>query len=404
MKKRLICALTILGLIGGGFVMNSCGETSEDVEKDPGEVVVESIAVTTPPTKTTYYEGESFEKDGMVVEATMSDGSKQKIGNARVRVTPNGALSNDDEFVTLTYQEKTTTVQITVLPLDVTTLKISKLPFSTVYSVGGTYDFNGLEATVSLSSGDITATADELNLTINGKAVKTGDDIDLEARETPYTVVATYRSNTTISDLFEISIIDGYKIEAENLIYTEPSNDLNTYVRGKNSEEGGYLTAANGNGAGIRPITDDSATFASGGSYLGDLKNGNVIEFYFKSEVASSAIISISASSGYMTRSYPEGSWNPSKMDDMQLNKAMSATANSKEIVIEDTVMLPGGEASDANTADARLWTNWQTVSFGTMDVNEGLNVVSIVVNSEYTNCLNSQCSFNLDYLVVNFK
>ncbi len=76
---------------------------------------LESIAITTPPTKTTYKEGESFDKVGMVVTATYT-GSTGTVTS--YTVSPSGALSTDDTEVTITYTEngvtKTTTQGITV--------------------------------------------------------------------------------------------------------------------------------------------------------------------------------------------------------------------------------------------------------------------------------------------------
>lgn len=71
-----------------------------------------SIAVTTPPTKTTYTVGESFESAEMVVTATYEDGTTNTVTD--YTVTPSGALSVEDTEVTITYQEKTTTQAITV--------------------------------------------------------------------------------------------------------------------------------------------------------------------------------------------------------------------------------------------------------------------------------------------------
>lgn len=66
-------------------------------------VTLVSIAITKAPTKTTYTVGESFNKSGMVVTATYSDGSKKVITN--YTVSPSGALKTTDKKVTITYTE-----------------------------------------------------------------------------------------------------------------------------------------------------------------------------------------------------------------------------------------------------------------------------------------------------------
>lgn len=87
-----------------------------------------SIAVSTPPTKTVYIEGESFNPEGMVVTATYADVSdatntrEEVIANTALTFAPDGALSTTNTTITISYQGKTTTQGITVNPAPTTTL------------------------------------------------------------------------------------------------------------------------------------------------------------------------------------------------------------------------------------------------------------------------------------------
>lgn len=95
--------------------------TTFDVTVQEPELTVSSIAVTTLPTKVSYVEGETLDTTGMVVTATMSDGSKQvvtnytatadlsKAGTATVTVTmddESGATTTFDVTVTAAGPEK----------------------------------------------------------------------------------------------------------------------------------------------------------------------------------------------------------------------------------------------------------------------------------------------------------
>ena len=77
-----------------------------------------SIAITTPPTKTTYTVGESFDTAGMVVKATYSDGSTATVTD--YTVSPSAALTTSNNSVTISYTEggvtQTATQTITVNP------------------------------------------------------------------------------------------------------------------------------------------------------------------------------------------------------------------------------------------------------------------------------------------------
>ena len=79
---------------------------------------LESIAITTEPTKTVYTEGQSFDPAGMVVTGHFVDADDNTNTKDEevtgYTISPDGALSTSDDHVTITYQGKTTTQAITV--------------------------------------------------------------------------------------------------------------------------------------------------------------------------------------------------------------------------------------------------------------------------------------------------
>lgn len=79
------------------------------------------IAITTPPTKTTYNAGETFDSAGMVVTATYSNGAT--LTSPSYTFSPAGALTAGDTAITITYTEngvtKTATQAITVKAITV---------------------------------------------------------------------------------------------------------------------------------------------------------------------------------------------------------------------------------------------------------------------------------------------
>ena len=81
-----------------------------------GGKTLSSIAVTTPPTKTVYREGDDFDPTGMVVTATYDDGTTAPV--VGYTVTDGNAMAADKTNVTISYTEggetKTTTQNITV--------------------------------------------------------------------------------------------------------------------------------------------------------------------------------------------------------------------------------------------------------------------------------------------------
>lgn len=76
---------------------------------------ISKIELVSLPTKTTYYAGEIFDPAGMVIEATYTNGNKQVIDQTKLqyKTTP---LTIDDTTLTITYQDFTVELPITIQP------------------------------------------------------------------------------------------------------------------------------------------------------------------------------------------------------------------------------------------------------------------------------------------------
>ena len=100
-----------------------------------GGVRLVSIAVTTPPAKTVYEYGDSFQSAGMVVTATYSDGSSAAVSN--YSISPTTFSSVGSQSVTISYTEhgvtKTSTTAVTV----------NKKTIPAVPSQSGALTYNG---------------------------------------------------------------------------------------------------------------------------------------------------------------------------------------------------------------------------------------------------------------------
>ncbi len=94
------------------------GETAEELVITITAVAlsIQSIVITTPPTKTNYVEGETFDPSGMVVTAIYSDLSSSVVHDISYLTTPLG-LSNTTWTITHIASGKTATVSLTIIPL-----------------------------------------------------------------------------------------------------------------------------------------------------------------------------------------------------------------------------------------------------------------------------------------------
>ena len=112
-----------------------------------------SLAVTTPPTKTVYEAGDSFDKTGMVVTVTYDDASTREVTNYNCSPV---VLSINDTYVTISYREMMTTVT-TTQPVTVKNLlkkiQIITPPTETAYEIGDTIDLTGMVVYAFYSDG-----------------------------------------------------------------------------------------------------------------------------------------------------------------------------------------------------------------------------------------------------------
>ena len=142
-----------------GSVTKTC---TQDITVNAAPKTLDSIAVTTAPTKTTYTAGENFNPAGMVVTATYSDTSTAAVTS--YTVTDGNSLTAGKSTVTISYTEdgvtKTCTQAITVnavtppAPATLTGIAVKTAPTKVTYNEGDSFDATGMviEATYSDSS------------------------------------------------------------------------------------------------------------------------------------------------------------------------------------------------------------------------------------------------------------
>ena len=144
---------------GKGSSITDEGNNGGTNQNPSTTVTLSSIAITNNPTRTTYSEGEKFDKAGMVITATYSDGTKKEITNYSINLTE--ALKTTDTKVVITYTEnnvtKTVEQKITVTPkttsITLTSIKITKAPTKTKYTEGEKFSKNGMVITAAYSDG-----------------------------------------------------------------------------------------------------------------------------------------------------------------------------------------------------------------------------------------------------------
>lgn len=166
-----------------------------------------SIAIKTPPNKTTYEAGDYFDKTGMVIEATYDDGNKAIVKN--YSVSPS-VLTKDTTKVIITYREmgvvKNTELDVVVKNL-LKTIAITTPPDETAYEIGETISLAGMVLEAYYSDGSSKVVE---NYTYSPQTVRSNDDTEITISYTEDGITKTTIQEITIGNtpnLTGISII-----------------------------------------------------------------------------------------------------------------------------------------------------------------------------------------------------
>ena len=123
-----------------------------------GGIKLQSIAVTTPPAKTSYLSGERFDPTGMVVTATYSNGAK--LAATGYAVEPSGPLSDGMTSVTIRYTEggvSCTAIQPITVIHRLESIAVTTPPTKTAYRYGEAFSAAGMVVTATYADGSSAA-------------------------------------------------------------------------------------------------------------------------------------------------------------------------------------------------------------------------------------------------------
>ena len=380
MKKRFCTAVIVTSILLAPIFVACTQSANESKVSQKQEEVIKEVKIASNPSKLSYKEGEKFSTSGFKLTVIYESGEEATVRTG-FEVDKKSPLTKDDTKVTITWGEYKFEFDITVITVTLTEFKLKSALTVNTYAEKSEVDLSGLVFVASYDD----ETEKELTLESEGVEIKVDENKTFVNKSLGSTLGAGKHEFTVSyggkSAKFELEIVSGYKIEAEKMMNNPDLTTVDSYIMAKLSAsdaeyQPGKELKDTGDG-GITPIKEANA---SGGGFLGGLKAGNVIEFYFKSDVETTAQIEIAASSNWVKGIVNN---NPTWVADMQLNEVMSAKtidANGKEtnVVIADTVILEGSGSPDNTEGDKKFYRNFKKVEFGTMEVKVGWNRVVI--------------------------
>ena len=279
-----------------------------------------SIAITTPPSKTVYSEGDVFDPTGMVVTATYTDASTEDVSAlCDYDTTP---LATSDTEVEISYTEneitKTTTQAVSVVDYVV-------LPF--IWNGGTSAEFGALVGATTIGTGDYAETNapyrikmdsanDYIQIHVNAQPVKVYVDVKKLGGDNTSTIkIQESETGESFTDVEELEI-SGSQSTVLHLGTTAPFAASTRYVRIIKTT---HPTTGGNIGVGAVSITDkESVTVGSTGyttyvpsskvgfpegvtAYIATATNSSSVTLAAKTSVPASTPIIIEAAAGTYT-------------------------------------------------------------------------------------------------------
>ena len=207
-----------------------------------------SIAVTTPPTKTSYYVGDSFDSTNMVVTATYSDNTKADVTSS-CTFDPATFTSTGNQNVTVSYTEggvtRTTTQEVAVSANTLQSISISD--YNTTLAKDGPFTFGGT-VTATYASGkesDVTASA-----TFEGYDMSTAGEqtVTVSYTEGGITQTANYTLNVVRLNVVTFTPgtdVGGTSVTKSGVTAAMSKMDNNSYYQIYASESGTFTSEVN---------------------------------------------------------------------------------------------------------------------------------------------------------------
>ena len=392
-KKLLISFLAVALVVALCFMGAACGkEVSADPTPNPTptpgggeeEFYVTELTILTPPEKTSYLEGEEFDYTGMTLKAVWNDEEEETLHPLECEITPEGPLTADVTEITLTYEGKSVTQEITVTSATVTGLSINTDSVETAVVVGSTLDLSALTVSATFNGNASRDVTSECTFTLNDVEIADLSAVTI-SKEGDNIVKAKYED---IEAQFTVKAFTGKVIEAENIL-SSPDSSAKDYVSVNNAEL-------------CRRVDVYSGQTASGDAYLGDIRTGLVLTFHVYADVAATSEIVLRTANGYITEVV--NGVAPVVMSEAKFNEIFRVKINGEPYEVPDSVVLPEQRAENPSVGDDTLWTKWVDVTFGTVNLSQGDNIIELTVISQLINVWYNSATANIDRLEIRYQ
>lgn len=387
MKKFTILLLSSVICLTG--FLSSCdnktnstipNSTPTSTKVKEGDVCID-LKIKQMPNKLTYKCGEKFSAVGLIFDAVYQngyDGDTNLNYSDLDSYSPRGALDSSVTSATITFENFSKEIPITVEEKNLLSVEVSREPDIKSYAIGDSLNLSGLMVKATYEEGTVENETNYYLTDSSGNKYEHGTILK-QANSDLELFVNITSNGKTLHDSFHIAISSGITVQAEDNVKsgdTAPIDKSYTVLSGKVE------------------IKKD-CTF-TGTGYIGSIDKGGQVEFYVysNSEVKNAKIIFVASST------CQNGSLG--KMDDMQFNKCFNVSVEDSLIDIADEVVIKGLEYPQAGSGGNK-WTNWADVDVGTINLKKGFNKITLKCIGTVIDSSNYGRTPNIDRLDIRF-
>lgn len=340
LNKRLLALVVLFVVFALALSLAACNTTPDNPNPGGGggdediDPVVTSLEVTTPPIKTYYLPGQSFDPTGMVLVAKWNDGEDEELGRGEYTIAPE-VFADGDTAVTFTYEGVSLAYPVTVSSLsDVTvdSLEVNRDRLPEVCSAGY-IDMSLLDVTAVYKAGDKPQQVTDYELFDNGQKAVLDNGTRYFLTEGEHELTVEYGQKQ-----FSFNIDCPYTlIEAEYHNGLGNFTDSKNYAEWKPADSSRSFSEA---GLGLWGYSSWGIDVPSGEIAVNGIGNGDTIAFHMWSTEEVDRMLKLSCASH--VRIALNDSWGPDKTADVQFNKVFKLFVNKEEVSVSDDVVVQG--------------------------------------------------------------
>lgn len=364
------------------------------------------LKITTPPTKTEYFEGENFDSTGMVITAYYNSKTKpsEVLDSSNYSISNGTNLQAGQANITITYEDQTVNQPISVEKNNVTELKITTPPTKTEYKEGQNFDKTGMAVEATRKSGKKEIVTDY--------TIEDGNNLKVDQTK----VTITFEDQKVEQ---EITVIPNPLMEIK--VTNEPNKT--NYVEGQNFDKTGMVISGiykDGTSVEILDYTIQDANNLRKEqtsitiSYLGKTTTQNITvvektitQISIKSKPSKLTYIqnkeNLDLSNGSITVSYNDGTTEVINMSSEQVNVTgfSNKTAGKLTITVEYQskttsfeVEITEEKANNSNIASAQSNVKSIKAYYFTNKSKEDYTTIDLEINNITRNLSNDKVEY----------